>query len=213
MAGSGWREGPGHPDPLDLEASVDRDASPTLTLAVARHLERCVACSSTQTRIASLAMDLSSLPGAEVPEGFSARVMGRVRQMPPPRPTIPYLRLVTPLVIVAAGLATALAGSWTLQAARGARRLLPWGVAGADHVLHWVVALGAAALASLGRAAENLGPWTRLPTRLPGGWAAPEVPLALLSIALIGATLLVLGLAGRRFARPRGKGVSPAAPE
>ena len=104
-----------HLDPLALQAFVDHEASPTDSLGLARHLGDCSPCDRLRRRLEALNNDLSSLPGAEVPEGFSRRVMRRVATLPQPRRRARLLRLVAPTAAAMILAVAALANPWTVR--------------------------------------------------------------------------------------------------
>ncbi len=196
MRGHSMRRGEtgAHPDSIVLQAFVDREAEPAEALEMARHLENCSDCDRFGRELTTLCEELSSLPGAEVPDGFSARVMDRVTALPAPRRRIPRLRLIVPGLAVLALFAAALANPWTVRIARDVGRWLPEPRSGPGEILDLLFALGAAALATLGRAAERFGPWVSQPDVTPGPWVLSPVPVTVLASVLL-ATILGVALA------------------
>jgi len=184
-----------HPDPLTLQTFVDHEASPAESLRLARHLSDCPSCHRLRQRLEALCDDLSSLPGAEVPEGFTQQVMQRVANMPPPRRHAPWLRLVAPAAAAMGLLLAALANPWTVRLARGAGRWLPENPLGASEVMDLLFAVGATILASLARAAAHLGPWFTGPAVETGSWFHLPAPMLILAAAMA-AGLLGIALAG-----------------
>jgi hypothetical protein len=186
---------PGHPDPLTLQAYVDHEASPADSLVVARHLGDCGSCQALHDRMTALAQDLASLPGLDVADDFSARVMERVRTLPQPRRRAHGLRLAAPAVAVLAVLGALLTAPWTVRLARGVVRWLPENPLTPANISEFLLAAGAAALSTLGRVAERLGPWAAPPNLAPGVWLHPSIPMMLV-LAALGAAILGAALAG-----------------
>ena len=184
-----------HLDPLALQTFVDHEASPADSLRLARHLSDCSRCDELRQRLEALNDDLSSLPGAEVPEGFSRRVMRRVATLPQPRRRAPLLRLVAPTAAAMVLAVAALANPWTVRLARGVGGWLPENPIGPSEVMDLLFAMGAAILATLARAAANLGPWFTGPTVGPGSWFHLPAPMLVL-LAGLAAVLLGIALAG-----------------
>ncbi len=184
-----------HLDPLALQAFVDHEASPADSLGLARHLSDCSPCDRLRRRLEALNNDLSSLPGAEVPEGFSRRVMRRVATLPQPRRRARLLRLVAPTAAAMILAVAALASPWTLRLARGVGSWLPENRIGPSEVMDLLFTMGAAILATLARAAANLGPWFAGPTVGPESWFHLPAPMLVL-MAGVAAVLLGIALAG-----------------
>jgi len=197
-----------HPDPLALQTFVDHEASPADSLRLARHLSDCSSCDRLRNRLEALSDDLSSLPGAEVPEGFSQQVMRRVATLPQPRRRTPLLRLVAPTAAAMVAAMAALANPWTLRLARGVGSWLPENPIGPSEVMDLLFAMGAAILATLARAAANLGPWFAAPEVGPGTWFRLPAPLLVLTAGLA-AGLLGLALAGGSLWFLRARKASP----
>ncbi len=184
-----------HPDPLALQAFVDHEAGSTDALRLARHLSDCSRCHRLRQRLQALNEDLSSLPGAEVPEGFSRRVMRRVATLPQPRRRAPLLRLVAPAAAAMVLAVAALANPWTVHLARGVGNWLPEHRIGPGEVMDLLFTMGAAILATLARVAANLGPWFAGPTVGPGSWFHLPTPMLVLMAGMV-AVLLGIALAG-----------------
>ncbi len=184
-----------HLDPLALQTFVDHEASPADSLRLARHLSDCSRCDGLRQRLEALNDDLSSLPGAEVPEGFSRRVMRRVATMPQPRRRERLLRLLAPTAAAMVLAVAAVANPWTVRLARGVGGWLPENPIGPSEVMDLLFAMGAAILATLARAAANLGPWFTGPTVGPGSWFHLPAPMLVL-LAGVAAMLLGIALAG-----------------
>lgn len=184
-----------HLDPAMLQTFTDHETSAADTLRVARHLGACHDCQGMHSRLEALCNHLSSLPGAEVPEGFSHQVMRRVADMPPPRGHTPWLRLVAPVATAMVLAWVALANPWTVRLARGIGGWMPENAPGAHEVMDLLFALGATVLATLARAAGNLGPWFSAPTVASGTWFPFQAPLLMLLAALL-AGLLGIAVAG-----------------
>jgi hypothetical protein len=184
-----------HPAPLALQTFVDHEATPADSLRLARHLSDCTSCDQLRRRLEALSADLSSLPGAEVPEGFSRQVMQRVANLPQPRRRSPLLRLVVPTAAAMVAAVAALANPWTVRLARGVGNWLPENPIGPSEVMDLLFAMGAAVLATLARAAANLGPWFAAPDVGPGAWFHLPAPMLILTAGLA-AGLFGVALAG-----------------
>lgn len=181
-----------HLDPLALQTFVDHEASPADSLRVARHLSDCCRCDGLRQRLQTLNDDLFSLPGAEVPEGFSRRVMQRVVNLPQPRRRAPLLRLVATAAAAMVLAVAAMTSPWTLRLTRGVGNWLPENPFGPTEVMDLLFAMGAAILATLARAAANLGPWFTGPTVGPGNGLHLPTPMLVL---LTGMAAVLLGIA------------------
>jgi hypothetical protein len=193
-----------HLDPLALQTFVDHEASPADSLRYARHLSDCARCDTTRRRLESLSDDLSSLPGAEVPEGFSQRIMQRVATMPAPRRRTRLLRLVAPTAAAVFVALIALANPWTVRLARGVGHRLPEAPLGPSELMDLLFAMGATILAGLARAASNLGPWFTGPAVGTGsGFQIPGTLLLLGLLAVVGVVGLALAGSGLWFLRAR----------
>ena len=193
-----------HPDPLALQAFVDHEASPADSLGLARHLSDCSRCRRLRQRLEALNDDLSSLPGAEVPEGFSRRVMRRVAILPPPRRRASLLRLLAPTAAAMVLAVAAVANPWTVRLARGVGGWLPENPIGPSEVMDLLFAMGAAILATLARAAANLGPWFTGPAVGSGSWFhLPAAMLVLLTALATGLLGIALAGGGLWFLRAR----------
>jgi len=121
-------------------------------------------------------------------------VMQRVATMPQPRGRAPLLRLVAPTAAALLAPLAALANPWTIRLARGMGRWLPENPIGPSEVMDLLFAMGAAVLATLARAAANLGPWFAAPDVGPGTWFQLPTPMLVLTAGL------ALGLFGLALA-------------
>ncbi|MGD8375813.1 MAG: hypothetical protein PVF68_06710, partial [Acidobacteriota bacterium] len=139
------------------------------------------------------------------PAGFTAGVMQRVRQMPPPRPRRSLLQLVAPAAVLLAGVVGILALPTTGHVLRGFGRVLQPDLLEPSRMLDLLVGVAAAAAGLLGRAVEGLTPMAPTIHALHG----PQAPLPAihLMVALVcgiaASTLLGLAVAGGHILRQR----------
>jgi anti-sigma factor RsiW len=185
----------GHPTPQALQTYVDHEASPAESLQVARHLGDCGSCQTLHDSMTALARDLGSLPGLDVADDFSARVMERVHALPPPRRRARALRLAAPAVALVAALAALLTAPWTVRLAQGVGRWLPENPFTQGNISEFLLTAGAAALSTLGRVAERIVPWAAPPNPAPGVSLHSSIPM-MLAFAALAAVLLGAALAG-----------------
>jgi hypothetical protein len=170
-------------------------------------LSDCPRCDGARQRLELLSDDLSSLPGAEVPEGFSERVMQKVTALPAPRRRMRPLRLVAPTAAAVLLALAALANPWTVRLARGVGHRLPEVPLGPGELMDLLMAMGTAILAGLARAASNLGPWVTGPQVTPGSWFhVPGTMILLGLLAALGVVGAALAGGGLWFLRARKAG-------
>ena len=192
-----------HPDPAQLHALADREVSPAEGLRLARHLHDCGPCRDAQARIAALTNQLSRLPAADEPAEFAERILEHVRTMASPRRDLARaVRLVAPLLILAAGALVSMAG-------RGAGWMLRVDSLLRPETLHplklfeLLLAVASAALGGLGRAFEGFLP--RIPVfpvlHAPGISQLSLQLVGLLCLAVL-ATMAMAAFAGHGFLRP-----------
>jgi anti-sigma factor RsiW len=194
------RPGPRHLDGVALQAVCDGEADPATRLAVARHVAGCGRCASRMREEAVLGESLGALPPAEAPDDFASRVMRRIADAPRPRIRPRFLRLVAPLLAVAATLATWRVAAPASAAVRVLGDVLRPGAAHPTEIGDLMFTFASALFGGLGRA---MGGALTPPDLLPSVGALrlmPHMPLtALVGAGLIAAALLLA--AGRL--RPR----------